>query len=136
MLGGYLFDYLGGYNSPKAYPVAVFFMVCGTVCGFPLPFLSNFYFFAFLLWLQFFFGGFCIPVLTGILLNTVPTPLRAIANSIANLVYNLLGYLPAPYIYGLVYELDGGGNSSAGLFTIELGSVVTSGLMIILLIKK
>jgi len=49
-----------------------------------------------------------MPVLTGILLNTCPAPLRTIANSIANLVYNLIGYLPAPYIYGVVYQLDGG----------------------------
>ena len=44
-----------------------------------------------------------MPVLTGILLNMVPPSLRTLANSIANLVYNLLGYLPAPFVYGIVY---------------------------------
>jgi MFS family permease len=103
IIGGYIFNSIGGYNSPSAYPLAVFVMCLGACCGFPLVFATNFYLVAFLLWGQFFFGGFCMPVLTGILLNTCPASLRTIANSIANLVYNLLGYLPAPYIYGLIY---------------------------------
>ena len=29
----------------------------------------------------------------------------------ANLSYNLLGYLPAPFVYGAIYDSGDGGNS-------------------------
>jgi hypothetical protein len=59
-----------------------------------------------------------MPVLTGILLNMVPPSLRTQANSIANLFYNLIGYLPAPAVYGFVYSYTGGGKSRWGLAAI------------------
>ncbi len=118
IVGGYVFNLLGGYNSPKAYPVCVFSMLFGGGCGVPLVFATNFWAVSFLLWGQFFFGGFCLPVLTGILLNTCPESIRTIANSIANLMYNLLGYLPAPYIYGAVYQANGGGKSRSGMLSL------------------
>ncbi|CDW89605.1 major facilitator superfamily protein [Stylonychia lemnae] len=135
IVGGYIFNSIGGYNSPQAYPLAVFVMCLGASCGFPLVFVTNFYLVSFLLWGQFFFGGFCMPVLTGILLNTCPASLRTIANSIANLVYNLLGYLPAPYIYGLIYQLDGSGESRAGMLSLQISAVASSALLGLLLIK-
>lgn len=116
--GGFIFHKIGGYTSPKAYPLTVFVMVLGGAFGAPSPFVNNIYFCAALLWGQFFCGGFCMPVLTGILLNTVPVPLRTQANSIANLVYNLIGYLPAPYVYGVAYQVTGSGTSRWGLIAI------------------
>ena len=53
--------------------------------------------------LQLFGGGLIMPVATGIMLNLVPQTMRTNANSIANLCYNLFGYVPAPYIYGWAY---------------------------------
>lgn len=93
-------------------------MFFGATSGFPIAFITTFEVVAFLLWVSFFCGGFCMPVLTGILLNTCPPVLRTLANSIANLVYNLLGYLPAPYIYGLAYQYSGGGKSNAGMIVL------------------
>jgi hypothetical protein len=75
----------------------------GGISGFPVIFFDDINIVMGLLWMQFFCGGFTMPVLMGILLNMVPQSLRTLANSIANLVYNLLGYLPAPFVYGLVY---------------------------------
>ena len=43
-----------------------------------------------------------MPPVTGIMLNAVEEKKRAQANSIANLWYNLFGYLPAPMFYGFV----------------------------------
>ena len=54
------------------------------------------------LWLVLCFGAFVLPTITGIMLNSVPEALRPTANSMAVLAYNLLGYLPAPFIYGFV----------------------------------
>lgn len=136
VLGGYIFSNIGGYNSPNAYPIAVVVMFLGASCGIPLVFTDNFYGVSALLWGQFFFGGFCMPVLTGILLNTCPASLRTIANSIANLVYNLLGYLPAPYIYGLVYQLNGSGKSRAGMLALQIAAAMSSVFLVILFLKK
>jgi len=59
-----------------------------------------------------------MPVLTGLMINSVPYSARTLANSMANLCYNLLGWLPAPFIYGVVYESRGGGDSRWGLAAI------------------
>jgi len=50
IIGGYVFNSIGGYNSPQAYPLAVFVMCLGACCGFPLVFITNFYLVSFLLW--------------------------------------------------------------------------------------
>lgn len=51
-----------------------------------------------------------MPCATGIMLNTVKDELRTSANSIANIWYNLLGFLPAPYVYGLISDSGKGDN--------------------------
>jgi len=55
-----------------------------------------------LFWGLLFFGGFILPPVTGIMINSVPDSQKASANSIANLCYNLFGYLPAPVVYGFI----------------------------------
>jgi len=55
-----------------------------------------------LFWGILFFGGFILPPVTGIMLNSVPDSQKASANSVANLTYNMLGYFPAPVVYGFV----------------------------------
>ena len=80
------------------------------LCALPVPFLE-FYAVGPLLWLVLFFGGFIVPPLTGIMINSVPPKQKTSANSISNLLQNLLGYLPAPGLYGLVAEMTGGSKS-------------------------
>jgi len=60
-----------------------------------------------MVWFMLFFGGFVLPPLTGIMLNTVPEYHRGQANSLATLSYNLIGYFPAPSWYGLIASLSG-----------------------------
>jgi len=45
-----------------------------------------------------------LPPMTGIMLSTIDPHLKTTANSLANLIYNLGGYLPGPFIYGVVFE--------------------------------
>jgi MFS family permease len=79
-----------------------------------------------------------MPVMTGILLNTVPPSMRTLANSIANLTYNLIGYLPAPFIYGLVYERTGGEDEESrwGLGAIECASFLSSFFLILVYVLR
>ena len=107
-MGGVAFSRIGGFESPKAFPVAVIVMTLGSLVGFPLPFVTSITLQFIMLWIQFFCGGFCMPALMAILINSVPQSAQTTASSFATFTYNLLGYLPAPYVYGLVYDLTGG----------------------------
>lgn len=136
--GGYLFNKIGGYTDPRAFPLAVFTTIMAGASGLPLVFVNDFNLFLFLLWCQFFFGGVSLPVLTGIMLNSVPPSLKTLANSVANLMYNLLGYLPAPFIYGLVYELTGGEKKKSryGLLSVEAGAFLLAFFLIVAYVNR
>ena len=77
-----------------------------------------------------------MPAGTGIMLNQVPQNMRTVCNSIANLSYNLLGYVPAPYVYGYMYQRYGGGTSHAGLMTIEFFGFLSFVFSMVMFIRK
>jgi sugar phosphate permease len=86
--------------------------------------LDNFWIFLILLWLLLFFGGSVLPCMTGIMLNTVDRPFKTTANSIANLIYNLVGYLPAPSVYGVIYDFGEGGNARGAMATLMYTPII------------
>ena len=73
----------------------------------PIPFVDNYWLFVSLLWFLLFFGGYMMPSLSGIMLETIEPNFKATGNSVANLCYNFIGFLPAPSIYGFVSEFTG-----------------------------
>lgn len=77
-----------------------------------------------------------MPPATGIMLNQVPQNMRTVCNSIANICYNLFGYVPAPYIYGFMYQRYGQGKSHAGLYTVEFFGFMSFVFSLIVLIRK
>lgn len=95
---------IGGYTSSKAIYVCLFMGCLASIDAFPIPFVTKFWEFIVLLWFLLFFGGFMMPNLTGILLNSVPMRERSMAAAISQFFFNGFGYLPAPYLYGLVNE--------------------------------
>jgi MFS family permease len=117
-LSGFIFDKIGGYNGFKV-PLVISALVgiSGTMALLSVASVNQVYVTIMILG-ELFLGGLCVPVLTGYMLNTVPKNLQTEANSIANLTYNLLGFFPAPSIYGVVYQMNGGGNNRYGLLTI------------------
>lgn len=119
--------------------------LCAVASALPIPWLSepsDFYLVGILFWLLLFFGGFILPPVTGIMINSVGEFQRASANSIANLCYNLLGYLPAPSVYGLIaaatkIETPSGGNKSRWSMGVLLYSTIfTIGSLIYGINKK
>jgi MFS family permease len=103
LIGGFVTTTcIGGYTNKRALTVCFFVALLASLSALPIPWINNLVGVIICLWLVLFFGGFIMPNLTGILLNSVPPKERAIANSVANFFYNLLGYLPAPFLYGLV----------------------------------
>lgn len=115
VVGGTVIHHYGGYQSPTALKICCLVSFGALASALPIPFLYNFYVFFALIWLLLFFGGFIVPVATGILLNSVRPNERTIANSLANLSYNLFGYLPSPFVYGFVCTLTGGNQSHYGM---------------------
>ena len=45
-----------------------------------------------------------LPSIMGMMLNAVDEGLKTTANSIANTSFNVFGFLPSPYIYGLISD--------------------------------
>ena len=81
----------------------------------PIPFVDDKFSVIILFWLLLFFGAMVLPILTAVILSKVEPEIRPRANSIANLFYELLGYFPAPILYGFACQLEGGEESRAGM---------------------
>ena len=50
LIGGYVFSRIGGYESPRAYPICMVVMSMGSFIGFPLPLFDAHIMTSFLLW--------------------------------------------------------------------------------------
>ena len=125
VVGGNVTTAFGGCSAKKS-----LYLCCGIAagclfCAAPIPFMMNFPVFITLLWFLLFFGGFILPAMTGIMLATVDDHLKATANALANLFYNLGGYLPAPYVYGAIYELGEGNNSRMAMCTLMFSPIMS-----------
>jgi len=105
ILGGIIFNCIGGYNNPKARALACLLGFFACITSLPIPFCANKYLVYLLLWCVFFFGATIVAPLVSFMLASVHAERRTAANSIATLSYNLFGYLPAPFIYGLFSDI-------------------------------
>ena len=76
-----------------------------TLIALPIPLLRTVNSAFICIWLVFFCGSFIVPTLTGILLGMVRQEMRITAQAVATLTFNLIGYLPAPVIYGVVSDM-------------------------------
>lgn len=57
------------------------------------------------------------------MISSVPSKFRAFGNSTAQIFLNLLGFLPAPFLYGLICGLTGGRDSRWGMVLIMFWSI-------------
>jgi hypothetical protein len=83
-----------------------------------------------LYWLLLFFGGFILPPITGVMINSVKEHQKPSANSIANLCYNLFGFLPAPSFYGAISSLTGGVNSRIAMGCLLFSTLFSIGALL------
>ena len=133
LLGGFFIQYLGGYTNKKSLDACFKISIIAAICGIFLPFIDIVALFVIFMWLLLFFGGSITPGLTGIMIASIPENSKEIGNSITQLFYNLIGYLPAPFIYGLVCKYTGGSKSRWGLGILVLWAVI--GVFFLLLAK-
>lgn len=129
MAGGYFIQKLGGYTNRRALDACFKISILAGASGVFLPVIDNVPIFVILIWLLLFFGGSIVPGLTGIMLSSTPEKTKEVANSITHLCYNLFGYLPAPFLYGLVCKYTGGAESRYGLAFILLWSFFGVGFL-------
>jgi len=102
-----------GYNNIKVFNICFICSIFTFISGVISALVSRIDLFIIFMWLAFFFGGAIVPILTGIIITSLPKHLRASGNSLQLFIGTLLGYLPAPYIYGVLedYFEDGGKKS-------------------------
>lgn len=105
LIGGFLSDYLGGYEKKESSMLCFILGISASIFAFVIPLMSNLIYIIVYLWLVLFFGGGIVPPLTGIIITSVPKELAASGNSITNFIANLFGYLPAPYVYGVLSDI-------------------------------
>ena len=125
LIGGYLIEKLGGYtNNNKTLQILLKSSIISFCCGILLPLINNFWLFLILIWFTIFFGASLMPGLTGVLLNSMDDNMKEEGNSITLFCYNLLGYFPSPFLYGIICDFTGGNNSRWGLAFLMSFSIV------------
>ncbi len=102
--GAIVQNYFGGYEGKHASTFAVVFAGLALLSTVPIRQIDNIYTFGVCLWAVLFFGGGTIPSIQGIMISSLSTDLRASGSSFSNLMQNAFGYLPAPFIYGIIYK--------------------------------
>lgn len=115
---GWIINWFGGFYAPIALPFCIIIGVFGITTAWLVPFTTSLVWTIIFLWVLLFIGAIILPICTGVCLTKVEPELRPRANSIANLCYNLLGYFPAPAIYGFAVHLNGRDDSVWGMATL------------------
>ena len=104
LIGGYFVDYLGGYSNKNSLLFCLLFAILSLIPAILLPLVNSYYLYAILLWILLFFGSGLLPTLQGIIIACLPKNIQGSGNSFVIFFYNLLGYLPAPFVYGFFKE--------------------------------
>ena len=122
LLGGLFIQYLGGYNNNKSLDVCFKITILALISAFFLPLTNYILVFVFFMWLLLFFGGSITPGLTGIVISSIPNNVKEVGNSFTQFCYYLIGFLPSPFLYGLICNFTGGNKSKWGLFVLLIWS--------------
>jgi len=104
IIGGIVISKAGGYESKYCLIICSIISVLACSCSFPIAFTNSVFVFGVFLWLFLFFGGCIIPNLIGAIISSLSNTQRASGNSLTNLMTNLLGYIPSPFIYGIIND--------------------------------
>lgn len=102
LVGGLIINLMGGYETKHSIIFCLICSILSTLSSIPVPLVKSLLYFTIGLWLVLFFGGAILAPLTGINITSLPKELGGMANSFTFFFTNLLGYMPAPFIYGLL----------------------------------
>jgi len=115
MSGIVMTKFEGGYGNPKVLPFCNLIGIIGVTSAILVPMTDDFKVCIALVWVLLFIGALILPIATGVMLGKIEPEMRPKANALSNLSYNLLGYFPAPIIYGLANSAEGTKKSRYGI---------------------
>ncbi len=102
LMGGFLLQKVGGYENKKASLISIILFSFSFIGCIFFPFCDNIISLSICLWIGFFFGSSLFPILIGIILSCNKNEFKASANSMTTFISNVIGHMPAPYIYGII----------------------------------
>lgn len=103
-VGGCVGQMFGGYHNRKSLLICCIFAFFAICCGIPITQVNTLTSFSVCLWLFLFFSGCLYPIIVGTSLSELPPKLRAAGQSLIVFLYTALGFLPAPAVYGVIYD--------------------------------
>lgn len=141
LVGGILADTLcGGYTAKHSITLSLAFSVLSLISTIPIRMAPGLYSFGITLWIVLFLSSSVFPSLQGVMISSLSHELKAAGNSISTILLNLLGCLPAPFIYGFIYEKTKHSDPklamSLMLWLPSIASVIFIGLAVIFRLKN
>ena len=103
--GGFIINYIGGYNDKKLYTLCIILSIFFVINGIILNFCNIVKFFILFSWFALFYVGTILPILAGIIISCLDNNLQASGNSFTLFIITFFGYFPSPYIYGAILDL-------------------------------
>eukprot|EP00943_MAST-04B_sp_MAST-4B-sp1_P009720 g9720.t1 len=107
LFGGWAVDKIGGYRSSpeqklNSISLVTGFAVFANIFAFSATFWpgGGMWFVMGCIWFLLFFGGSCLPALTGIFIDAVPRRDKALGSSMSQMSFNFLGYFMSPVLSG------------------------------------
>ncbi|EGR27624.1 major facilitator superfamily protein, putative [Ichthyophthirius multifiliis] len=113
VFGGILSHKLGGYEHFNTKKICLILSILSSSVACPVPFVDNYIYVSILIWFLLFFGAGMVPGLTGMMTSSIQKYLRPFGNSFFQIFAGLLGFLPAPALYGVFCDKIG---QRAGMF--------------------
>lgn len=96
--------WLGSYTNKRSIFMCLVMLVILSAACLPMSFIYHPIAFTGCVWVVMFCHGFIEPIFTGILINSVAPEERPTASSVLIFLEMILGFLPAPYVYGLLVD--------------------------------
>lgn len=116
LFGGFLSGKIGGYDTPKAIYIPLFFSFGVWIFANIVPLANNVVTFSIFFWVYLFFGSLILPVANGIVLCSVDKEYSGSASSVSIFLYNILGKLPGPNLYAFLKDICGNQTSKIPLW--------------------
>lgn len=104
IISGIAGDLAGGYKDRRALGVTIIVFGILMAAGIACLFAPNKYVFVAGFFVMIFAENLVEPIFLGLMLNLVKPHEREVANSMSLFLQMLFGYIPGPYVYGLLQD--------------------------------
>jgi len=104
LIGGGIIYCIGGYDNIKSSYLCLFGALGAVVLSIPIPFVKDFMIYISLLYGILLFGGAIFPSILGVIISSTEPKYKSAVSSFTVSLCNLFGYIPAPFVYGLIND--------------------------------